>query len=201
MTAALNPVLVRRGAGLLLGITVLEGACVLLFPAVFLAPLRQSWAAAGAGGWLSALVVALAYCLYSIRRLQLRPYLTLLSWFKLLGPLMAVPTSILEEVFFRMQVMDALAHHGYGLAAQVSISALVFGAVHAVWAFRGGVPALIGAVGATSVLGALLAVVYLLSQRVVWPCVAAHFLVNAVCEPWLVYAYALRTTLRAQKTV
>jgi CAAX protease family protein len=189
---ALDPLLVRRSAVVLSGVTLLQGACIVLFPALFLAPLPRRVAEAGWLGWSLAALAALLYILYAVRGLSLQPYLRLLTPFKLLGPIMAVPTSILEEVFFRQMVMDTLQRAGQGALAQIAVSALVFGGVHVVWGVRGGLRAALNAVLATTVLGLLLGVVYLASQRVVLPCVLAHFVLNAVLEPWLVYAYALR---------
>jgi hypothetical protein len=31
-------------------------------------------------------------------------------------------------------------------------------------------------------------------ERVVLPCILAHFLINLILEPWLVYAYAERAS-------
>lgn len=48
--------------------------------------------------------------------------------------------------------------------------------------------AAVGATIVTGILGAFLAVVYLLSGRNVAPCVIAHFAINALIEPGLVLA-------------
>lgn len=49
--------------------------------------------------------------------------------------------------------------------------------------------AVIGAVRSTTLLGLALAVVFILAGRIVFPCVVAHFTINLVLEPWLLYAY------------
>jgi hypothetical protein len=77
----------------------------------------------------------------------------------------------------------------YGVALQILASALTFGLAHGIWgAFRGSMAAAIGATLATGALGGALAVVYVVSGRVLAPCVVAHFLINAFAEPGLVLA-------------
>jgi hypothetical protein len=56
---------------------------------------------------------------------------------------------------------------------------------------------MIGAVVATSVLGTLLAIVFLASGRALLPCVVAHFLINIVLEPWMAYAFGVRASRKA----
>ena len=46
-------------------------------------------------------------------------------------------------------------------------------------------------------MGAALAVVYLASGRAVLPCVVSHFLITAILEPWLLYAYVERSRAAA----
>lgn len=148
-------------------------------------------------GWILAAVVALATIVYTARALDLWPLLRQLPAFKILGLVIAIPSSILEEAVFRMTLMNVLALHNYGVGIQIAASAITFGAVHAVWAVRGGVRSLVTAVASMTVLGAALAVVYVASGRALLPCVIAHFVINVVLEPWIGYAYALRDT-RAQ---
>ena len=50
------------------------------------------------------------------------------------------------------------------------------------------VRAAIGATVATGLLGAALAVMYLAGGRNLVPCIAAHFLINALAEPGVVLA-------------
>ena len=54
--------------------------------------------------------------------------------------------------------------------------------------FRGSVVAAIGASTATTVLGLALAIVYIVSGRVLAPCVVSHFLINLIIEPGLILA-------------
>jgi hypothetical protein len=88
---------------------------------------------------------------------------------------MALVTGFFEEAFFRKSV----------------ISALVFGAAHAIWGIFGGkFRAALAVMLATSVLGGLLAIVYLLGGRSVGPCIAAHIGLNLFLEPWMVISSA-----------
>jgi membrane protease YdiL (CAAX protease family) len=90
---------------------------------------------------------------------------------------------------FRKWVMDALDASGYGAGIQIVGSALTFGAAHAIWGLMGKSPrAAAGAMLATSFLGGMLAVVYVLAGRSLAPCIAAHFLINVFIEPGLVLA-------------
>jgi hypothetical protein len=178
-------------------VTIVQSAIIILFPNVFVAPIFRHAASAEILGWILAALTVAIYTVYSVRGLRLMPYLTNLSPVKLLGPIIAIPTSILEEIFFRKFLMDTVAGWGQGALLQVLASALIFGIAHAFWALRGGREAFVGAVGSTTLLGAMLGIVYIASNRVVLPCIAAHFALNCILEPWLVYAYALRAMRRA----
>jgi hypothetical protein len=79
-----------------------------------------------------------------------------------------------------------------GIAVQIALSALAFGAVHSIWGLlKGSLRAALAAMAATGVLGLALAIVFASDGRNVWPCVIAHFIVTATIEPGLVLA-ALR---------
>jgi membrane protease YdiL (CAAX protease family) len=110
-----------------------------------------------------------------------------LSPFKLLGVFAAVVGGIVEEVFFRRWGMDMLMSRGFGSVPQVVISGIAFGLAHSGWALftKRGLAFSLPAVGATSVLGVLLAVIYLAGGRNLGPCIAAHVAINLVIEPWL----------------
>ena len=89
------------------------------------------------------------------------------------------------------RALHALDHRGFGPLLQVLASAFAFGVAHGIWAFFGGrLRAGIGAVAATSILGAGLATVYLISGRSLAPCIVAHFLLDVSIEPGLVLAAA-----------
>jgi len=143
-------------------------------------------------GWILAVIVAIVAILYTAYALDLWQYLTIISRFRILGPIVAIPSALLEEAVFRLSLMNWLAHERQSLVVQVLASAIAFGLVHAIWALRGGLRSLLTATAATALLGALFAIVFLVSGRSLLPCVFAHFLFNVILEPWLAYAYALR---------
>lgn len=186
----------RKAAWILFSILLFEGFFVALI--AYPHPLRfLTWMGFLNGshnptpsGWAAALLVAAAYVALSARRLSsVRANLVRPSWLKLLAICTAVPTGILEEIAFRSMLMDTLRDHGAAAWSQVLLSGLSFGLLHGIWAlFRGSWRVGIGAIIATSLLGAALAVVYLVSGRSLAPCVAAHFLLNALAEPGLVLA-------------
>ena len=149
----MQPAIVRRTAFLLCGMAALQGALILIFHDVFLTPLPANLAQVPPGAWILALAVAAAYVAYSAGALPaVRKHLWNFSTFKLSGLALAVPAAILEEVFFRQYVMDALAHET--AIIQILASALTFGIAHAIWGIRGGWRAAAGAVGSTTLMGA-----------------------------------------------
>jgi membrane protease YdiL (CAAX protease family) len=146
---------------------------------------------------LAALVTALyagyaAYGSATIRTHMLRPstwrpYILL----RIAALVMTLICSFFEEAFFRKFLMDWVMHHGEAIAAQIAISAIAFGFVHAIWGIAGGnFRAAFGAMTATGVLGAALAVVYVIGGRSVAPCVVAHTAINLLIEPWLIMTAA-----------
>jgi uncharacterized protein len=146
-------------------------------------------AASGLLGWTSALLVVIGFVLFSRGLPSVRANLFRPSWLKLLALLVAIASGFCEEMIFRKWLMDILQHKGCGPILQVAGSALAFGFVHAVWGLmRGSLRAALGAMIATGGLGFVLALVYLMSHRIVLPCIVAHFLINLLIEPGLVLA-------------
>ena len=108
-----------------------------------------------------------------------------ISSFKLLGILPAL-AAIVEEVFFRRWTMDMLMSRGVTPILQVIISGIVFGLAHYSWILaRGDFKFAIPAILSTSVLGILLAIIYLVGGRNLGPCIFAHAMINLIIEPWL----------------
>lgn len=139
--------------------------------------------------WTLTFVIVAGYCVHTlriplVRRLALEP-----SGLKLVGIWAAVVSGVVEEVVFRRILMDWLLTLGAPATLQVLGSALAFGVAHAAWVLMGGqIRAVIPVVGATTVLGAALAVLYLVAGRNVLPSAAAHVAINLVIEPGLVLA-------------
>jgi len=137
--------------------------------------------------WILATITAIAYVLYTMKAIPLvLAKQKEISWFKLLGILSALVGGIVEEVFFRRWTMDMLMSGGFNPILQVVISGVAFGLAHTSWIlakrqFKFAIPAILS----TSVLGILLAIIYLAGGRNLGPCIFAHVLINIVIEPWL----------------
>lgn len=99
---------------------------------------------------------------------------------------MAALAATLEEIAFRKLLMDWIERLGGDAVIQVIVSGIGFGLAHIVW---GGLnrnwATAIGAVVATTILGLGLAMVYLLGERNLAPCIISHFLVTGLIEPGL----------------
>jgi hypothetical protein len=138
--------------------------------------------------WILAAVTAIAYVVYTMRTI---PFIAgmqrEISLFKLLGIFAAVVGGIVEEVFFRRWGMDMLLSRGFASVPQVVISGIVFGLAHSGWALfaKHNLKFSLPAVLSTSMLGVLLAVIYLVGGRNLGPCISAHVAINIVIEPWL----------------
>lgn len=140
--------------------------------------------------WTLALVVAAGYSLFTLRAVPLvdeRKF----EWsrLKLLGIWVAIASGIVEEVVFRKKLMDSAAAWGIHAVWQVLLSAAVFGLAHAVWfLLSGDGKTLLPVIGTTTILGGLLAIVYIIAGRNVLPAIVAHTVINLVIEPWLILA-------------
>ncbi|MFC1473886.1 CPBP family intramembrane glutamic endopeptidase [Rhodococcus qingshengii] len=145
-------------------------------------------------GWLGAAAVTVGYITYTLWAVPfVKEHVAELSTFKLLGAWAAVTSSTLEEVIFRGVLMDELDSRGIGALGQIGVSAILFGVAHAMWMVMSREWSLVvPVVVSTALLGAALAVVYLLSERVLLPVVIAHVAVNLVIEPWLILSVVTR---------
>lgn len=145
---------------------------------------------AGPSAWVLGLVVACAYvAATATSNPVIARHMFDMHVLQLLGVAAAAVAALLEEGVFRRLLMDGLARRGASPLVQIAISALAFGAAHAAWGLASGrleVAAI--AAAATTLLGAGLAVTYLLGRRSLGPCVASHFAIDLLLEPWLIYA-------------
>ncbi len=139
--------------------------------------------------WGAATAVAILYVAWAATLLPVRYYLFRLDLLKALAVFAALLAGVVEEVVFRRLVMDWLFERGYGIAPQIIASAVGFGAVHLFWGVRR-LAAGINAFLSTTILGAALACVYLLSDRSLAPVVIAHCIISGLIEPGLVIAAA-----------
>lgn len=149
--------------------------------------------------WIPTIAIVAVYVGYTlwaipgVRRYVLRPNLL-----GLVAIWAAVVSGIIEEVLFRHLLMDWLDERGSSALAQVLISAGLFGAAHALWAFMArDWKVIIPVVTSTAVLGLLLAMLYLAADRSTLPAIIAHTLTNLIIEPGLI-ATACLTGLRAR---
>jgi hypothetical protein len=146
---------------------------------------------AGFAAWSLALAVALGFTTYTARLHSVRTNLFRLSGLKLIAIGMSICAGFCEEVIFRKMPMDYVARVGLAIVWQIVVSALVFGAAHAIWGlFRGSFIAAFSAMFATGSLGLLLAIVYVIGGRNLAPCIVSHLLINLLAEPGLVLAAA-----------
>lgn len=137
--------------------------------------------------WILATITAIAYVLCTMKVI---PFVLSkqkeISFLKLLGIFAALVGGIVEEVFFRRWLMDTLLAGGISSLLQVIISGVAFGLAHTAWfLFKGDIKFTIPAILSTTVLGILLAIIYLVGDRNVGPCIYAHVLINLIIEPWL----------------
>jgi hypothetical protein len=157
--------------------------------------------------WICAAVLAILYIAYAaVNSATIREHLLRPSRWKPFIALciVAVPMALIsgyfEEAFFRKFLMDVALRHGQSTAMQVVLSAVAFGFVHAIWGIaRGNFRGAVGSMIATGVLGAGLAVIYLVGGRSVAPCMAAHIVINLVLEPWLIITAATNGWGRSPK--
>jgi len=188
----------RIAAAILIGVAALETIpIVFAFRGLGHALLRPQPPAAVAG----ALAIVVAYVAYAARVPGIRARIGTIGWITIPAVLLAVTAGITEEVIFRKVLMDALAAHGENAVVQVAASAVAFGVAHAIWAIRGGWPALRGAVVATTLLGAALAILYLADGRLVVPCIEAHVAIDLILEPALVLFYVERALARRRGVI
>jgi membrane protease YdiL (CAAX protease family) len=189
----LNKPAAIRAAVVLCVLAAIEGGFILAYPDAWLSAAFRHAANVGFIAWIAAAIVTVGYIFYSIRGLPtVAALLGRLSPYKLFALVVAIPSSIVEEVFFRGSLMNLLATHHQNLVVQILASGIAFGMIHLFWGIRGGMSAVYAAVRSTTLLGLGLAVVFVTAGRIVFPCVVAHFTVNLVLEPWLLYAYVLR---------
>lgn len=136
--------------------------------------------------WIIVIIVTIAYVIFTFKAI---PFVYIMqreiSLFKLIG-FLAIVGGILEEVVFRRWLMDLLHGFDYGIIIQIVISGLAFGLAHVMWGLFGGERKFLkGAFISTTILGFAYAIVYLLGNRNVGPCIISHSFINMIIEPWL----------------
>ena len=137
--------------------------------------------------WFLAGLTAIVYAWSAASISTVRAYMFKFDGLKALALVAAVGAGVIEEAVFRKLLMDYLQAQGYGPVIQVGASAIAFGVAHVVWGVKNRAAA-VNAVVSTTLLGAALAVVYLVGDRSLAPCVVAHVAIDVLIEPGLILA-------------
>ncbi|MFJ3387407.1 CPBP family intramembrane glutamic endopeptidase [Lysinibacillus sp. NPDC086135] len=137
--------------------------------------------------WIFTLLIITGYIAYTLSAIPfVKAHLFTISWLKVIGIWAAVVTGIVEEVVFRHILMEYLLTIAFSDVAQILISGILFGIAHGMWvllkgAWKFALPAIIS----TTILGGLLATLYIVAGRSTFAPIVAHILINMFIEPWL----------------
>jgi membrane protease YdiL (CAAX protease family) len=137
--------------------------------------------------WILALLIVVVYCTSAAKISDVKRYMFKIDRLKIVSIFAAVFAGIMEEIIYRKWIMDYLNSHDYSVVLQVILSGLAFGIVHLMWGVKN-IKAGVNAMISTSLLGSGLAIVYLVSERSLAPCIVAHFFITALIEPGLLTA-------------
>jgi membrane protease YdiL (CAAX protease family) len=142
-------------------------------------------------GWLLALLFAALYGGFTLMGMTRAgaPVATDWSFFRIATALgIGISAGICEETVFRGFIMGQARDGGAHWSIQIVLSAALFGLAHIGWGGMSGhveMQQAIGAVGATAVLGLMMAAAYLVGGRSLTPVVVAHGIIDLIAEPWL----------------
>ena len=137
--------------------------------------------------WALALLIVILYCFSAAKISEVKYHMFRMDGLKVIAIFAAVFAGIMEEVIYRKWIMDYLNSHDISLILQVILSCLAFGIIHLIWGIKN-IKAGVNAFISTSLLGFALAIVYLVSERSLAPCIVAHFIITALIEPGLLIA-------------
>ncbi|KOS62801.1 CPBP family intramembrane metalloprotease [Lysinibacillus agricola] len=137
--------------------------------------------------WIFTLFIIMGYIAYTIIALPfVKAHLFTISWLKVIGIWAAIVAGIVEEVVFRHLLMEYLLTIGASAVTQILTSGILFGIAHSVWVLmRGDWKFAFPAIISTTILGSLLAMLYIMAGRSTFAPIVAHILINMVIEPWL----------------
>src|SRR5690625_7042422 len=83
--------------------------------------------------------------------------------------------------------MDWLMSVDYGIIIHIIASAVIFGVAHGAWVLlRREIKSALPVILSTTVLGGLLAILYIVAGRNLLAPIVAHILINLFIEPWLI---------------
>ncbi|MEK5529364.1 CAAX protease family protein [Viridibacillus sp. FSL H7-0596] len=137
--------------------------------------------------WFFTLLIVIGYISYTMIAIPyVKRNLLTFSWLKLIGIWAAIVSGIVEEVVFRHLLMDYVLSIGLSNFSQMLISGIAFGIAHGAWVLlRGEIKIALPAILSTTILGCLLAMLYIYTGRSTFAPIIAHILINMVIEPWL----------------
>lgn len=138
--------------------------------------------------WILTFIISIGYIVYTTKVIPfVREHLFTFSLLKVIGIWAALVSSTVEEIVFRKLLMDWLMNLDYSIITQVLASAVIFGLAHGAWIFlRGEFKIALPVILSTTVLGGLLAILYLMAGRNTLAPIVAHILINLFIEPWLI---------------
>lgn len=138
--------------------------------------------------WILTFIIAIGYIIYTAKVVPfVSEHFFTISWLKVIGIWVALVSSIVEEIFFRQILMDWLMTLDYSITIQVLASAVTFGLAHGAWILlRGEFKIALPVILSTTVLGGLLAILYILADRNIFAPIVAHVFINLFIEPWLI---------------
>ncbi|QDQ02894.1 CPBP family intramembrane metalloprotease [Lysinibacillus fusiformis] len=137
--------------------------------------------------WFFTFTIFIGYIFYTMIAIPfVKSHLLKFSWLKLIGIWAAIVTGIVEEIIFRHLLMDYLLSIEFSSLSQVLISGIAFGIAHGAWVLlRGEIKIALPVILSTTILGCLLAMLYIYTGRSTFAPIIAHILINMVIEPWL----------------
>lgn len=115
------------------------------------------------------------------------PNLLRFTLVKGLAIIAAIVAGLVEETIFRGYLMTSLDQLGRGRVTQVLVSGVAFAVAH----FYGFVSpaAILATFGFTFILGAALALTYLVGNRSLTPVILSHAIIDLIIEPWLLLGF------------
>lgn len=133
------------------------------------------------------LLIVTGYISYTLLAIPfVKSHLFTFSWLKLIGIWAAIVTGIVEEIIFRHFLMEYLLSIEFSNLSQVLISGIIFGIAHGAWVLlRGELKIALPVILSTTILGCLLAMLYIYTGRSTFAPIIAHILINMIIEPWL----------------
>lgn len=138
--------------------------------------------------WLLAFMIIIGYVFYTVKAVPfVQEHFFVFSGLKMIGIWSAFVLSTMEEIVFRQMFMDWLQHLNQSLFLQILGSAILFGVAHGAWVLlRREMKIALPVIVSTTVLGGLLAILYIAAGRNLLAPIVTHIAINVFIEPWLI---------------